>query len=76
MLNDTIMTKSTDIKKEITEKNDSQLITLVQESKEALRSERFKDKFSRKAGLIRTEKKKIARALTELNARQRNKLDS
>lgn len=70
------MTKSTDIKKEITEKSDSELATLVRESREALRGERFKDKFSRKAGLIRAEKKKIARALTELNTRQRNKLDS
>ena len=69
------MTKRADIKKEITEKSDSELITLVQASQEALRGERFKDKFSRKAGFIRAEKKKVARALTELNARQRNKQD-
>jgi ribosomal protein L29 len=34
--------------------------------------ERFKDKFSKSADTIRSNKKEVARALTELNAR-RNK---
>lgn len=63
------MATKTDTKKEIAQKSIDELKKLVQESREALRAERFKDKFSRKAGLIKAEKQKIARALTELRAR-------
>lgn len=66
------MSKQTELKKEISSKSDQELRTMVNEARETLRSERFKDKFSRKAGLIRAEKHKIARSLTELNARSKN----
>lgn len=62
------MTKMQDIQK----KSDSELAQLVQSSRDELRQERFKDKMSRKAGIIRNAKTEIARALTELTAR-RNK---
>ena len=58
-------TKQTEIKK----KTESELRQLVTDARETLRTERFKDKFSRKAGTIRAEKKQIARALTELRGR-------
>lgn len=64
------MAKQKELKKELLGKTDAELRTLVENSRQALRAERFKDKFSRKAGLIRAEKQQIARALTELNARQ------
>jgi len=62
------MTNMLDIKK----KSDRELAELVKESRETVRLERFKDKFSRKASTIRTAKTEIARALTELSARRRN----
>jgi ribosomal protein L29 len=62
------MTKMEDIKK----KSDAELADMVKTAREAVRQERFKDKFSRKAGIIRGAKTEIARALTELNARRRN----
>ncbi|MCD5381465.1 MAG: 50S ribosomal protein L29 [Candidatus Pacebacteria bacterium] len=62
------MTKMQDIQK----KSDSELTELVQSSRDELRQERFKDKMSRKASVIRNAKTEIARALTELTAR-RNK---
>ncbi len=65
------MAKKTEAKKEIVKKTDQELQTVITESREALRAERFKDKFSRSAGFIKSEKQKIARALTELNARRR-----
>lgn len=70
------MATNTDVKKEITQKSDNELKAIVEASREALRNERFKEKFTRKAGLIRAEKRKIARALTELNARQRSQQKS
>ncbi len=60
--------KYTDIQK----KSDSELSDLIIETREALRTERFKDKFSRKASVIRTAKQTIAQALTEVEARRRN----
>ena len=63
------MTKMQDIQK----KSDAELTDLVQAARETVRQERFKDRFSRKANIIRTAKTEIARALTELNARRRNK---
>jgi ribosomal protein L29 len=60
------MIKMQDIKK----KSDSELVELVQTNRETVRLERFKDRFARKAGVIRGAKVEIARALTELSARR------
>jgi ribosomal protein L29 len=57
---------------EIHAKTDAELATLVSETREALRQERFKDKFTKKASVIKNAKRTIAHALTELTARQRN----
>ena len=57
----------------IRSKSDIELTELVQNSRETVRTERFKDKFSRKAGIIRGAKTEIAQALTELTSRRRNK---
>lgn len=62
------MTKMEDVRK----KSDAELSELVQGARETVRQERFKDKFSRKAGIIRNAKTDIARALTELTARRNN----
>ena len=59
------MTNMQDIRK----KSDSELLELVQKSREALRTERFKNKFSKNAKTIHSSKKEVAQALTELNAR-------
>jgi ribosomal protein L29 len=53
-------------------KSDAELVETVQAARKALKDERFKDGFSRKAAIIRNAKKDTARALTELNTR-RNK---
>jgi ribosomal protein L29 len=63
------MTNMQDIQK----KSDSELTELVQASRETVRQERFKDKLARKASIIRNAKTEIARALTELSTRRRNK---
>jgi ribosomal protein L29 len=63
------MTKMSDMKK----KSESELVELVNTTRETLRAERFKDKYSRKASIIRTAKLEIARALTLLSALRRNK---
>ncbi len=60
--------KYTDIQK----KSESELVELVTATRETLRSERFKDKFTKKASVIRDAKSMIAKALTELSARRRN----
>lgn len=57
---------------DIRSKSDKELVELTTASREAVRTERFKDKFSKNANVIRSNKKEVARALTELNAR-RNK---
>lgn len=62
------MTKMQDIVK----KSEAELTEMVQSARETVRQERFKDKFGRKANIIRTAKTEIARALTELTARRRN----
>lgn len=54
------------------EKSDRDLAEIVMEAREAVRAERFKDAFSRKAGIIRKAKLEIAQALTELSERRRN----
>jgi ribosomal protein L29 len=62
------MTDMQDIRK----KSDAELTEMVGEARKTIREERFKDKFSRKAGIIRNAKTEAARALTELNTRRRN----
>jgi ribosomal protein L29 len=57
---------------DITKKSDQELVEFTQTAREAIRAERFKDKFSKNANVIHSNKKDVARALTELNAR-RNK---
>lgn len=61
------MTKMEDIRK----KSDAELASMVEQSRETVRQERFKDRFSRKAGVIRQAKLEAARALTELTARRK-----
>ena len=63
------MAKKQELQKEVREKSDTELQALIAAGHETLRQERFKDKFSRKAGLIRETKRQIARANTELTAR-------
>ncbi len=58
---------------EIRKKTDAELVELVNTTRETLRAERFKDKFSRKASVITGAKREIARALTQLTARRNNK---
>lgn len=60
------MTNMQDIRK----KSDQELVEMVQTAREAARTERFKDKFSKNANVIRSSKKEVAQALTELNARR------
>lgn len=57
---------------DIQKKSDSELSELVQSNRETVRQERFKDKGSRKASIIKNAKTEIARALTELSTRRRN----
>lgn len=61
------MTDMKDIKK----KSDADLSSFITDEREKVRAERFKDKFTKKAGTIRAAKKNVARALTEVNARRR-----
>lgn len=62
------MTNMSDIRK----KSEAELAELVQTTRETLRVERFKDKFSRKSSAINAAKLEIARALTELTARRKS----
>lgn len=55
---------------DIRKQSDKELVELVTKSREAVREERFKDKYSKNAGVIRSSKKDVARSLTELNARR------
>jgi ribosomal protein L29 len=59
-------------KSEIRDKSEAELTEIVNTSRETIRAERFKDKFSRKASIITGAKREIARALTVLSARRRN----
>lgn len=61
------MTKMEDVRK----KSDAELASMVEQSRETVRQERFKDRFSRKAGVVRQAKLEAARALTELTARRK-----
>ncbi len=60
---------------DIRNKSEAELAEIVQTARDTVRQERFKDKFARKANIIRNAKTEIARALTELSAR-RNKLET
>jgi ribosomal protein L29 len=55
---------------DIRNKSDQELVELVAKSREELRVQRFKDKFSKDSKTIHTNKKEVARVLTELNARR------
>ena len=57
----------------IRKQSDKELSEAVADARKTLREERFKDKNSRSAKDIRTAKTVIARSLTELNVRRRNK---
>ena len=57
---------------DIKKKSDAELVELASAARKTVQGERFKDAFSRKAGIIKNAKKDTARALTELNARRRN----
>lgn len=57
---------------DIQKKSDAELVELVVSTREALRAERFKDKFSKKASIIKTAKQTVAQALTEQTARRTN----
>ena len=63
-----LMKDMQDIKK----KSDAELAEFIESERATLRSERFKDAFSRKAGTIRAAKLNIARALTEQTARRKS----
>lgn len=56
---------------DIAKKSAQELEELVTTSRGELQSERFKDRFTRKASVIRKAKLTIARTLTELTARAR-----
>lgn len=56
----------------IRKQSDKELVESVQEARKTLREERFKDKFSRKASIVRGAKTTVARALSELTTRRRN----
>ena len=55
---------------EMQKKTDAELVELVVSTRDTLRAERFKDKFSKKASIIKTAKETIAQALTEQTARR------
>lgn len=57
---------------EIRKKTDAELQEMIAKAREVVRVERFKDKFSRKVGVVDKAKQEIARALTELSDRRCN----
>ncbi len=57
---------------DIRKKSVAELTETVQSARETVRQERFKDRFGRKASIIRNAKTEIARALTELSHRRNN----
>lgn len=54
---------------DIQKKSLAELSMLVTTTREELRAERFKDRFTKKASIIRAAKLTIAQALTEMKAR-------
>jgi ribosomal protein L29 len=57
---------------DLRKKSEAELVETVQAARKTIKDERFKDAFSRKAGIIRNAKKEVARSLTELNTRRRS----
>jgi len=57
---------------DIQKKTDAELTELVIATRGELRTENFKDKFTKKASVIAGAKKTIAQALTEITARRHN----
>lgn len=55
---------------DIQQKSEAELVELVAATRDELRAERFRDRFTRKASIIRNAKLTIAQALTELTARR------
>ena len=55
---------------DIRKKSDAELTEMVEAGRITVQEERFKDKFSRKANIIKKAKVEVARALTELTARK------
>lgn len=55
---------------DIQKKTDAELTELVATTRAELRTENFKDKFTKKASVISGAKKTIAQALTEITARR------
>ncbi len=55
---------------DIQKKTDAELTELVIATRKELRTENFKDKFSKKASVIQGAKKTIAQALTEITTRR------
>jgi ribosomal protein L29 len=59
--------------KDIRDKSEQELVELVERARKTVQEERFKDKFSRKAGVIRAAKREVAQAMTVLTERQSEK---
>ncbi len=55
---------------DITKMSMGELSDLIMKSRETLREERFKDRFTKKASIIRATKLTIAQAMTEIIARE------
>lgn len=55
---------------DIQKKTDAELTELVMTTRGELRTENFKDKFTKKSSVIQGTKKTIAQALTEITARR------
>ncbi len=55
---------------DITKMSMGELSDLIMKSRETLREERFKDRFTKKASIIRATKLTIAQAMTEITARE------
>lgn len=55
---------------DIQKKTDAELTELVTATRKELHLENLKDKFSKKASVIKAAKKTIAQALTEITARR------
>jgi ribosomal protein L29 len=56
----------------IRKQSDKELVETIKDARKTVQEERFRDKFSRKANVIKTAKTTIARALTELSSRRKN----
>jgi ribosomal protein L29 len=55
---------------DIAGKTDAELQSIISAARVTIQTERFKDRFSRKAGIIRAAKLEIARAMTEISKRR------